>query len=111
IKEVQERYKDDRQRQQREMMRIYQEHGVNPLASCLPLLMQMPVFIALLYTLRSGQFKTDLHAGGADPGWLFINALDKKAVGAALIVLLVLYVGTQLVAGLIMTGTGGSRQQ
>src|SRR5215213_5600548 len=40
VKEIQERYKDDRQRQQREMMSLYQEHGVNPFASCLPLLLQ-----------------------------------------------------------------------
>ena len=48
LKEIQEKYKDDRQRQQREMMAFYQENKVNPLASCLPLLLQLPVFIAAL---------------------------------------------------------------
>ena len=52
IKELQEKYKDDKQRQQQEMMKFYQENKVNPLGSCLPLLLQLPVFIALFYMLR-----------------------------------------------------------
>ena len=47
IKEIQEKYKDDRQRMQREQMALFQEHGVNPLSACLPLVFQFPVFIAL----------------------------------------------------------------
>src|SRR6476661_2433729 len=52
IKELQQKYKDDKQRQQQEMMAFYKEHQVNPFGSCLPLLMQMPVFISLFYMLR-----------------------------------------------------------
>ncbi len=111
LKEIQERYKDDRERLQREMMNLYKEHGVNPFASCLPLLMQMPVFLALLYTLRSPEFRADLTAGGGDPGWLFIPDLAHQATGSALIILVVLYVVTQLIAGLIMTGRSASTQQ
>lgn len=107
LKEVQERFKDDRERLQREMMRLYQEHGVNPFASCLPLVMQMPVFLALLYTLRSTEFKNELMSAG----WWFIPHLDEKAVGSTLVILVILYVGTQLIAGLIMTGSQASRQQ
>ena len=57
LKEIQEKYKDDRERLQREMMRFFQEHGVNPFASCLPLLLQLPVFISLFYLLRSRQLR------------------------------------------------------
>ena len=53
MKKIQERYKGDRQRMNQEMMKFYQEHKVNPLASCLPLLLQIPFFIALFYLLRS----------------------------------------------------------
>src|SRR5437764_15470244 len=53
MKEIQEKYKDDKQRQQREQMALFQEHGVNPLSACLPLLFQFPVFIALYALLRS----------------------------------------------------------
>ena len=60
IKELQEKYKNDRQRQQQEMMRFWQENKINPLSSCLPLLLQLPVFFALFQLLRSEQ----LRAGG-----------------------------------------------
>ena len=52
MKKVQQKYKEDKQKQQEEMMKLYQEHGVNPLASCLPMLLQLPVFIALYAVLR-----------------------------------------------------------
>ena len=52
MKELQEKYKDDKQRLNQEMMKLYQENKVNPFASCLPLLAQLPVFLALFYLLR-----------------------------------------------------------
>ena len=69
IKELQEKYKDDKQRQQQEMMAFYKEHQVNPFGSCLPLLLQMPVFLSLFYMLRKDlkldicpQKLVDIHA-------------------------------------------------
>ena len=53
IKELQAKYKDDKQRLKQEMMKFYQENKVNPLASCLPLVAQLPVFISLFYMLRT----------------------------------------------------------
>jgi YidC/Oxa1 family membrane protein insertase len=103
LKEIQEKYKDDRQRMQREQMRLFQEHGVNPLASCFPLLLQLPVFITLFYLLRSTEFVDEVRAAG-DESWLFINDITEKATGSALIILLILYIGTSVIAGLIMTG-------
>ncbi|GAA3762214.1 YidC/Oxa1 family membrane protein insertase [Spinactinospora alkalitolerans] len=50
---LRERYKNDKQRQQQEMMKLYQESGTNPVMGCLPLLLQMPVFFALFSVLRS----------------------------------------------------------
>src|ERR687889_1568963 len=52
IKKLQERYKGDRQRLNQEIMKFYRENKVNPLASCLPLLAQLPVFLALFYMLQ-----------------------------------------------------------
>src|SRR4051794_7315407 len=52
IKAIQAKYKNDRQRMQQEMMRFYQENKVNPFASCIPLIAQIPVFITLFYVLR-----------------------------------------------------------
>lgn len=54
IAELKEKYKDDKEKMATEMMAIYKEHNVNPLASCLPLLIQLPIFIALFRVLREG---------------------------------------------------------
>jgi YidC/Oxa1 family membrane protein insertase len=53
IKELQEKHKDDRQKQSEEMMALYKREGVNPLGGCLPMLLQFPVFIGLFYALQS----------------------------------------------------------
>src|SRR5207244_9733452 len=53
IQALKEKYKEDKQRQQQEIMKFYQENKINPLASCLPLLLQLPVFISLFYMLRT----------------------------------------------------------
>src|SRR5947209_14746375 len=53
LKALQAKYKDDKQRQQQEVMKFYQENKVNPFGSCAPLALQLPVFIALFYMLRT----------------------------------------------------------
>lgn len=53
IKELQQKYKDDKETQARELMALYQAEKVNPAASCLPLLIQLPIFIALLHVLQN----------------------------------------------------------
>src|SRR6266852_2927420 len=53
IQALKEKYKEDKQRQQQEIMKFYQENKINPLASCLPLVLQIPVFISLFYMLRT----------------------------------------------------------
>src|SRR3954453_18999204 len=52
LKRLQEKYKGDKDRLNQEMMKFYRENKINPLASCLPLLAQIPVFISLFYMLR-----------------------------------------------------------
>jgi YidC/Oxa1 family membrane protein insertase len=51
MKEIQERFKDDKQRQQQEIMNLYKEEKVNPLSGCLPMIIQIPVFFALYKVL------------------------------------------------------------
>jgi len=57
IKELQKKYKDNQQELGRKVMELYKEHKVNPFASCLPLLIQMPVLWGLYYTIRLYQFQ------------------------------------------------------
>ena len=63
IKATQQKFKEDKQAQQAEIMRIYQEHGVNPMLGCLPMLLQLPIFFALyqaLIALVSPQIHVDV---------------------------------------------------
>lgn len=69
IRRLQQKYKDDKQKQNEEIMKFYQENKINPLAGCLPILMQMPIFFALFHVLRktkesiptTGPFDTLFH--------------------------------------------------
>jgi len=154
MQKIKERYKDDKQRQQQEIMKFYQENKINPLASCLPLLLQIPVFISLFYMLRTdlkfdicGQqlreyYSRELHrpivknsqipehavkvmghtvkgltevgCNVVAPGsakFLFLPDITYKATGAALIVLIVLYVGSQVASTLVATATADPNQR
>ncbi len=99
MKKLQERHKDDKQRLQKEMQAYYREHGINPLASFAPLLVQIPVFISLYFLMRkdvkSGLFGTD--------GFLFIPHLTEKPVGAVLIALILAYLASQITGSLVAT--------
>ena len=124
LKAIQARYKEDKQRQQQEVMKFYQENKVNPFGSCLPLAAQLPVFISLFYMLRT-TLRHDicpalnpLHKSPTVPcgthghaGFLFITDLTNKATGATLVVLLLLYVGTQLGSSLVATQATMDRNQ
>ena len=110
IKKIQEKYKDDRQRMQREMMAFYQENKINPFASCVPLLLQLPVFMSLFYLLRSDGFQEEIHAAGSNPDFFGIT-LDEKAVGAALIILVVLYFVTMVGSTSIMAASAEGNQR
>jgi YidC/Oxa1 family membrane protein insertase len=116
IKELQAKYKNDKQRMQQEMMNFYKENKVNPFASCIPLVAQLPVFITLFYVLRH-ELPPDMgcpaagHCADYGASFGFIPDLTAKATGSVLIVLLVLYVGTQLASGYFMSVTADKSQR
>ncbi|MCF7804092.1 MAG: membrane protein insertase YidC [Candidatus Marinimicrobia bacterium] len=64
VKELREKYKDDSQKMNQEMMKIYKEHGVNPMGGCLPMLFQMPLLYALFIV-----FRTTIELRGAEFIW------------------------------------------
>jgi YidC/Oxa1 family membrane protein insertase len=137
MKALQERYKEDKQRLNQEMMKLYQERGVNPFASCLPLLLQLPVFFSLFYMLRldlkkhiclaqmkavaasqhvhlTDSFIQKHSCNSVAPHsakFLFIPDLTNKATGGVLVILIVLYIGSQLVSSLLMTVTSDRNQR
>ena len=105
LKEVQEKYKDDRERQQREMMALYKKHGVNPLASCFPFLLQIPFFIAVYQLLRGDQFKEDVEQSGASVQFLFVNSIIAVPEGAEKWVLIILFLVTTAATFIYTTAT------
>src|SRR5437588_11497976 len=154
INALKEKYKEDKQRQQQELMKFYQQHKINPLASCLPLLLQLPVFISLFYMLRSdlkkhicgpqlvnayntlgahakagfgghahvvarvaelpGKYVEKTSCNSVAPHsakFLFLPDITNKATGAALIVLLVLYVASQVISTAVATATADPNQR
>lgn len=60
---IQEKYKDDQQTLQQKTMELYKEHGVNPMGGCLPLLVQMPIFLAFYQSLYNFQYLDAAHKG------------------------------------------------
>jgi YidC/Oxa1 family membrane protein insertase len=138
IKALQEKYKDDKQRQQQEMMNFYRENKVNPFASCLPIVLQLPVFISLFYMLRQ-ELKLDIcgpalrqhfhvatnsaisssqlqgitcnQVAPHSAKFLFIPDITAPATGAVLVILLALYIGSQLASTLMMSATADKNQR
>ena len=98
MKEIQKKYKQDKQKQNEELMKFYKENQINPAASCLPMLFQFPVFIALYYALR--HFNQHPPGGAAalahhDFAWLqFVPDITQHTTSFwGGYVLLVVYVG------------------
>lgn len=73
IDELQKKYKDNRDKLNEEMMRLYREHGVSPFGGCLPMLLQMPIWFALYRMLSNS---VELYQAVFIPGW--INDLSAK---------------------------------
>jgi YidC/Oxa1 family membrane protein insertase len=133
LKALKEKYKDDKQRQNEEMMKLYREKGINPFASCLPLVLQLPVFISLFYMLRTDLKKhicgPALKAHGIvttkaiekatcgeffphnSAKFLFIPDITAKATGVVLIVLIALYIASQIISTLISTASADPNQR
>jgi YidC/Oxa1 family membrane protein insertase len=99
MKAIQQRYKGDRQRMNEEMMKFYKENNINPAASCLPLLFQFPIFIALYFVLKD--FEKHVSAPASELGWLHIvpNITDKITAHWSGYLLLFVYVVSQVASG------------
>jgi YidC/Oxa1 family membrane protein insertase len=131
LKKLQAKYKDDKQRQQQEIMKFYAENKINPFASCLPLLAQFPFFIGLFYLLQS-DLRREICGNAAgkvvdaagkllpcgqvenptgDEKFLFIPDLTAGATGWVLATLMILYVGSQLLSTVLTPSSPDRNQQ
>jgi YidC/Oxa1 family membrane protein insertase len=106
MKAIQQKYKGDRAKLNEELMKFYKENNINPAASCLPLLAQFPVFIALYFTLKHGT----KHITGS---WLYVvpNISDKATAHWSGFVLLAVYAGSQIASTYFMGTTMDKTQR
>ena len=123
MKEIQKKYKTDKKKQQEELMKFYKENQINPAASCIPLVAQFPVFIALYFVLRtlSHQAQTCAdHAsqcipllGEANPNfhWLGLIDITQPATHGWGPLLLVIYAGSQIASTFFMSATMNKGQR
>jgi len=116
MKEIQKKYKQDKQKQNEELMKFYKENQINPAASCLPMLVQLPVFLGLYYALKN--FAKHPPGGAAavahhDFGWLhFIPSIaDHTTSHWGGFVLLFVYVTSQMASTLFMATTVDKMQR
>ena len=94
IKGLQEKYKDNKQLLNQKTMEFYQENKVSPFSSCLPLLLQLPVFLGLYYMLRKqGQPGGSFAFPNPTVGWLWMADITKFDI-----ILMFLYIASQFVA-------------
>jgi YidC/Oxa1 family membrane protein insertase len=123
IKKLQEKYKGDKERLNQELMKFYRENQVNPFASCLPMVAQIPVFLSLFYMLQAdlrrdicpeknppGQKAVPCGEGG-DAEFFFIPDLTDKTTGWVLAVLIVMYIGSQLLSTVLMNTSQDKTQR
>ncbi|HEV7133022.1 MAG TPA: YidC/Oxa1 family membrane protein insertase [Gaiellaceae bacterium] len=112
MKEIQKKYKHDKQKQNEELMKFYKENQINPAASCLPMLVQLPVFIALYYSLRHfAKEPAALHPGSLSFLHFIPSIADHTTSHWGGFVLLVVYVGSQMASTLFMSATVDKMQR
>ena len=110
MKAIQQRWKHDRQRQNQELMAFYKENQINPAASCLPILAQIPVFIGLFFVLRG--FESEIFPayraqgeGPADLEWLSLVTITENTKVGWGPLLIVAYGVSQLTSTWLMSQT------
>jgi YidC/Oxa1 family membrane protein insertase len=110
MKEIQKKYKGDRQKMNEELMKFYKENSINPAASCLPLLAQFPIFIALFYVLRN--FSKHV-PDNSTLAWLHVvpSVADKVTSHWSGYVLLFIYAASQISSTYFMSATMDKTQR
>ena len=111
MKAIQQRYKSDRQKQSEELMKFYKENKINPYASCLPIVFQIPIFISLFFVLKD--FEKDIfpHYKGSSLDWLGLVNITEPVKDGWGPVLIAVYVASQLLSTYLMSTAMQSKAQ
>jgi YidC/Oxa1 family membrane protein insertase len=105
MKAIQQKWKHDRQRQNEELMKFYRENKINPAASCLPVIAQIPIFISLFFVLRDFEDEIFPQYPASSLEWLGIVNITEPTKDGWGPVLLVVYVASQLSSSYLMSGS------
>ena len=105
MKEIQQRWKGDKQRQNEELMKFYRENKINPAASCLPIVLQIPIFISLFYVLKGFEREVFPNYPGSSLDFLGLVDITEPTKDGWGPLLLVIYVGSQLTSSYFMAAT------
>jgi YidC/Oxa1 family membrane protein insertase len=113
MKALQQRYKDDKQKRNEELMKFYRENKINPAASCLPILFQIPVFISLFFVLKGFEKEVLPNYPDSDLHWLNLvpNITDPASSHWSGYLLLALYAISQTLSTLLMSQTMDKTQR
>ncbi len=103
MKAIQQRYKNDRQKQSEELMKFYRENKINPYASCLPIVLQIPIFIGLFFVLRDFDDEIYPNYPQSSLEWLNLVDITQHTSAGWGPLLLVVYVISQLTSTWLMS--------
>ena len=111
MKAIQQRYKADRQRQSEELMKFYKENKINPYASCLPIVFQIPIFISLFFVLRDFEDEIFPKFPASSLEWIGLVDITEPTKDGWGPVLIAVYVASQLTSTYLMSTAMQSKAQ
>jgi YidC/Oxa1 family membrane protein insertase len=111
MKAIQQRYKSDRQKQSEELMKFYKENKINPYASCLPMVFQIPIFISLFYVLRGFEKEIFTHYPSSSLEWLGLVKITQPVTAGWGPVLIAVYIASQVISTYLMSTSMQSNAQ
>jgi YidC/Oxa1 family membrane protein insertase len=111
MKAIQQRYKSDRQRQSEELMKFYKENKINPYASCLPIVFQIPIFISLFFVLKDFEKEIFPKFPSSSLEWLGLVDITEPVKDGWGPVLIAVYVASQLLSTYLMSTSMQSQAQ
>ena len=111
MKAIQQRYKADRQKQSEELMKFYKENKINPYASCLPIVFQIPIFISLFFVLKDFEKEIFPKYPSSSLDWLGLVDITEPVKDGWGPVLIAVYVASQLLSTYLMSTSMQSKAQ
>ena len=111
MKKIQQQYKADRQKQSEELMKFYKENKINPYASCLPIVFQIPIFISLFFVLKGFEKEIFPKFPESSLDWLGLVDITEPTRDGWGPVLIAVYVASQLTSTYLMSTSMQSKAQ